>query len=101
MREPERPRVAQGGGQDLGDLLGRVGGRAARAGHVVQAGEALEVESPDPAVDGGPGDAEPSGGGGDFLPGGQGGDDPGPLDGAGRCGSGAGQVLDGLPLRGG
>jgi hypothetical protein len=98
--QAEGLRIGQGGGEDLGDLLGGVDGGASGAGLILQAGGPLEVEPADPAVDGGAGDAELAGGGGDFRPVGQGGDDAGALDGAGLGGAGAGQRLDGLPLLG-
>jgi hypothetical protein len=92
--------VGQRRGQDLGDLLGRVGGRPSGAGHVVQAGDALGVEAPDPGVGHGPGDAEPGGDGGGAEPLGGGQDDAGALDDAGLGGAGAGRRLDGLAFLG-
>jgi hypothetical protein len=99
--QAQLPRVGQGGGQDLGDLLGRVGGRAAGAGHVLQAGEALEVVAADPGVDGRARDAQLTGDGGGLQAARGGLDDAGALDGAGRRGAGSGQVLDGLAFLGG
>jgi hypothetical protein len=98
--QTKRLRVGQGGGQDLGDLLRRVGRRPPRTGHVVQAGGTLEVEPLDPTVDRGPGDTEFARGDGDLHPIGQCDNDRGPLDGAGLGNAGAGQRLDGLPLLG-
>jgi hypothetical protein len=81
QRQPLR--VGQGGGDDLGALLGGIGVRPARAGAIVEAGEALVVEAMDPGVDGGPRDARLLG----HLAGsssvGDGQEDPGPLDEAG------------------
>ena len=98
--QAELGRIGQRGGQDLGDLLGRIGGRASGAGLVLQAVGALEVEPPDPAVDGGARDAQVARdlGGALALCGGQ--DNLGALDGAGRGGAGVGQRLDPLAFLG-
>jgi hypothetical protein len=98
--QAQRPGVGQGGGEDLGDLLRGIGGRASGAGLVLQAVGALEVEPRDPAVDGGPRDAQVARdlGGALALCGGP--DNLGALDGAGRGGAGVGQRLDLLALLG-
>jgi hypothetical protein len=98
--QAELLRVGQGGGEDLGDLLRGVGGGPARAGLVVQAGDALEVEPLDPGVDGGARDAQVAGDGGGVPALGGREDDPGPFDDAGLGGAGAGEVLDAPPLLG-
>jgi hypothetical protein len=97
--QAQRGGVGQGRGDDLGDLLGRVGGRAARTRLIRQGGDALGVEASDPGVDGGARDAEIAGDGGDAaaLAGRQ--HDPGPLDQAGLGGAGAGELFEFLPLR--
>jgi hypothetical protein len=98
--QAQRPGVGQGGGQDLGDLLRGIGGRASGAGLVLQAVGPLEVEPPDPAVDGGARDAQGSRHLGGALAFGGGQDNLGALDGAGRGGAGVGQRLDLLAFLG-
>ena len=100
-RQAQLLRGGQGGGDDLGDLLGGVGGGAATAGHVLEPVGPLGVEPPDPGGDGGAGDAELAGDGGGAEAGGGLQDDLGPLDDAGLRRAGAGQGLDGLALLGG
>lgn len=73
-------RAGQGRGEDLGDLLGRVGGRAALAGPVVQAGEALGVEAMEPLVDLVAAHADPLGYGAGSLAAGEALDECGSLD---------------------
>jgi hypothetical protein len=96
--QTERLGVGQGGGEDLGDLLGRVGGRPPRSGLIGQGGGPLGVEPLDPGVDRGARDAEVAcdGRGPSALGGGQ--DDPGALDQAGLDDAGAGEIFDVLPL---
>jgi hypothetical protein len=98
--QAQTPGVGHRGGEDLGDLLRGIGGRASGAGLVLQAVGPLEVEPRDPAVDGGPRDAQVACElGGALAPcGGQ--DNLGALDGAGRCGAGVGQRLDLLAFLG-
>jgi hypothetical protein len=62
--EAERLGVGHRGGENLSDLLGRVGRRAAGPGLIGERGDPLGVESRDPVVDGGAGDAELAGDGG-------------------------------------
>ena len=92
--------IGQRGGEDLGDLLRGIGGRASGAGLVLQAVGPLEVEPPDPAVDGGARDAQGSRHLGGALAFGGGQDNLGALDGAGRRGTGMGQRLDLLAFLG-
>jgi hypothetical protein len=91
-------RVGQRGGKDLGPLIGVIGVRAARAGAVLQGGEAAVVEPADPGRDGGPGDVQLTNDLADGLSAGGGEDDPGPLDEPGRGGPGAGDPLQFTPL---
>jgi hypothetical protein len=94
-------RVGQGRGDDRGPLIGVVGVRAARAGAVLQGGEAAVVEPADPGRDGRPGDVQLVGDLADRLPVGRGQEEAGPLDEPGRCGPGAGEPLQFSPLGGG
>jgi hypothetical protein len=96
--EPERAGVGHRGGEDLGDLLGRIGRRPAGSGLIGQGRDPLGVEACDPGVDRGSRDAQVAGDGGDRPALGGGEDDPGPLDQADLVGAGAGQVFEFLPL---
>jgi hypothetical protein len=92
--------IGQGGGDDLGPMVGRVGRRPARAGLVLEAGEALFVEAMDPEIDGGPADVEfvGDGGGAPSLGGGQ--EDPGALDEPGGRGARMSELFEVVPLLG-
>lgn len=87
-------RVGQGRGDDLGALLGGVGGPPPRPPPLLQAVDPLLMEPVDPGVDGGPGDAEFLGDPARALPPGDGRDDAGALDEAGLGRSGVGQSLE-------
>jgi hypothetical protein len=99
--QPQLLWVGQRGGDDLGDLLGRVDGGPAGSGHVLQSVGPLGVEPPDPGGGHGAGDVQLAGDGGGPQPGGRPEHDVGPLDDAGLGGAGAGQGVDGPALLGG
>jgi hypothetical protein len=92
--------IGQGGGDDLGALLGRVGGRPTRSGPLLQPPEPFVVEAPDPGGGGGPRAAEArgDGSGGLSLCGGL--DDPGAVDQAGGGGACLGERGEGLVFLG-
>jgi len=99
-RQAESLRVGQRRGDDLGDLLGRVGRRASGAGLILQSVRPLGVEPLDPGIYGGPGDAGSPGcrGGAEAV--GDSEDDLGPLDESSLGRARAGQGFDGLALLG-
>jgi hypothetical protein len=78
--EPQALRVGQGGGEDLGDLLGGVSRRPALAGPVAQADEALGVEAMEPLVELVAAEADALGDPAGGLAVGEALDEPGPLD---------------------
>jgi hypothetical protein len=94
-------RGGQGRGEDRGPLVGVVGGRAARAGSVLQGGGPAVVEPADPGRDGRPGEVESAGDLTDRLAVGGGQDEAGPLDGPGRGDPGMGELFQFSPLVGG
>jgi hypothetical protein len=100
-RQAQVLRVGQGRGEDRGSLVGVVGVRAARAGAVLQGGQATFIEPVDPGRDGGPGDVQFAGDVGGRSAFGDSQDDPGPLDEPSRCGAGMGEPLEFTPLVGG
>src|SRR5262249_39484160 len=87
-------------GANRGSLVGVVGVRAARAGAVVQGGEALGVEAMEPLVELAAADAEELGNGAGPLAHGEALDDPSPLNRPGLVGTRAGEPLAGLMLLG-
>jgi hypothetical protein len=98
--QPQVLRGGQCGGDDLGHLLGRVGRRAALAGPVAQAGEALVVEAMEPLIELIAAHADTPGDGAGPLARGEAFDDLGPLDQPGLVGARAGESGDGLTLLG-
>jgi hypothetical protein len=85
--QAQRLRVGERRGDDLGALLGRVGGRAPGPGPVLQTGEATVVEAMDPGVDGRLADAQVAGDLAGSSPVGDGEQDAGPLDESGLGGA--------------
>lgn len=92
--------VGQGGGDDLGPVVGGVDRRPSRAGLVLEAGEAQFVEPMDPEVDGGPADVEVVGDGGGALSLGDGQEDLGALDEPGGGDARMSELFEVVPLLG-
>jgi hypothetical protein len=97
-RQAQVLRVGQGGGDDLGALLGRVSRRPPGPRLILQAVEPPLVEAMDPGVDRRARDAEVLGDLAGPSPVGEGQEDVGPLDEAGLGCSRRGDVFEGLTL---
>jgi hypothetical protein len=93
-------RVGQSRGDNLGTLLGGIGVRAAGAGPIPQALEALLIEAMDPGVDGGAGQPQVLGDLAGPPPIGDGQEDLGPLDGASLRGARSRKLFKGLAFLG-
>jgi hypothetical protein len=99
--EVEAVRVGQGGGDDLGPLLSRVGMRAPGPGPILEPAEPPVMEAVDPGVDGGLADAQVAGDMAGASPVSDGEQDPCPLDEASLSRARGREMFEGLAFLGG